>query len=334
MEKRFRSNKTAIQRSQAIYVVLVAMATVIIGASLLKGLRHGQSWGIGDTVTILLAIAVDLFCFDTALSNGTYLVRWLTRASDVYPGGFSDIRDAAENIALASGMRVPELLFIDSDFRNAFSLQQSGKATVFFSHGLVKTLNKEELQAVMAHEMAHIRNGDADLNAALVSLRGFSHADRQLRARVNVETRWGDVFAVFLPRISVVTMAGAVVALSILAILSIGQGRAVSGLIRAPLAIAVLLAANFVCAAIGGRILQAFTDPAREFVADEMAVHWTFSPDSLVSAIRRAEEDSENLRLRLLRNMGFVRSDRHDTMPSAEERIAELGSELHMLFET
>ncbi len=333
MEKRCRANKLAIQRGQIAFVGMIVVVTVLIGATLLKALRRGQPWSMGDTVIILLAILLDLICIGTSLSNGTHLVRWLTRASEIYRGGFPEVQDAVENVSIASGLPVPKLLFIDSCMRNAFSLSQRGQATIFFSHGLASSLDKDELQAVIAHEMAHINNGDADLNSALVSLRGFGRGDLQLRARVNTSSRWGDIAAAFLPRFIALGMIGMVVVSTLLAIVAIRAGHPVSAWIRGPIVIASLLAANFICAALAASILHGLADPNRELAADEMAIHWTFDPESLISALRKAEEDSYDTRLRLLFDMGFARFERTDPLPDAGDRIQALGETQDMPLE-
>lgn len=330
MEESVRANRRRILISRMAYAVLLTGVTLAIGFWLLGVLRHGKSWTAADSVTIAIAILLDGLFFYSAFSLGIPLVCWLTRASDIYPHGFPAVRDAVEDMLLASGLPAPELLFIDSDFRNAFSLRQGEQAALFFSHGLASNLPPAELRAAIAHEMAHIASGDADLNAALASLRGFGLGDRQLRARVNSDSTWGEIAVAFLPRLLALGLAALVVAMSVLAFVSIHDDQAVAGWITVLLAIGVLIAVNFVGAALIGGILGRFADPAREYLADEVAVRWTMDPDSLAGALRRAEEDSHNARLRLLRSMGFARFVRDDPMPSAEERTAKLGEELHM----
>ncbi len=330
MEDSIRANRRRVLTSQLVYATLVGGATLLIGFWLLAVLRHGQTWTPADSVIILIAVCLDGLFFYFAFSLGIGLVRWLTRATPVYAHGFPAIRDAVEDMALASGLPAPELLFIDSDFRNAFSMRQGQSATIFFSHGLVNNLEGSELRSVIAHEMAHIGSGDADLNAALASLRGFGVGDRQLRARVNTESTWGEIAWAFLPRLLALGLGALVIASGVLAFISIHQDRAVADWITACLVIGVLIALNFGSAAMAGRILGKFADPAREYLADEIALRWTMDADSLAEALRAAEEDSRNSRLRILFNMGFARFEAEDPIPNAEQRIRALEGVLRL----
>ncbi len=330
MEESIRANRRRVLISQLVYATLLAGATLLIGFWLLAVLRHGRPWTLADSVIILIAICLDGLFFYFAFSMGIGLVRWLTRATPVYTHGFPAIRDAVEDMALASGLPAPELLFIDSEFRNAFSMRQGQSATIFFSHGLVNNLKGSELRAVIAHEMAHIGSGDADLNAALASLRGFGAGDLQLRARVNTESTWGEIAWAFLPRVLALGLGALVIASAVLAFVSIHAGHAVADWVTACLVIGILVALNFASAAMVGRILGKFADPAREYLADEIALRWTMDADSLAEALRAAEEDSRNSRLRILFKMGFARFEAEDPMPNAEERIRALEGVLRL----
>ncbi len=334
MEESIRANRRRIRLSQWAYAALVTGATLLAGFWLLGILRHGEPWTAADSLTIILAILLDGLFLYSAFFMGMPLVRWLTRASEIYPGGFPEVRDALDNLVLASGLPAPQLLFIDSSMRNAFSLRQGERAALFFSHGLADNLDSIELQAVMAHEMAHIASGDADLNAALASLRAFGLGDLQLRARVNSESTWTEIAVAFLPRLLAWGLLALVIALGVLAFISIRDDQAVAGWITVLLVVGVLVALNFVSAAIIGGILGRFADAAREYLADQMAVRWTMDADSLGAAMLKAEEDSYSTRLRFLFNMGFARFERDDPLPGAEERAYRLGSELHMPLDT
>lgn len=70
-----------------------------------------------------------------------------------------------EELTLAAGMRyVPKIYIIDADYMNAFASGHSEKsAMVAITRGLLTKLDRSELQAVMAHELSHIRHGDIKL---------------------------------------------------------------------------------------------------------------------------------------------------------------------------
>lgn len=76
------------------------------------------------------------------------------------------IYNVVEEMKLAAGMRyMPKVFIIDANYMNAFASGYSEKsAIVAITKKLASTLNRDELQAVMAHELTHIRNQDIKLN--------------------------------------------------------------------------------------------------------------------------------------------------------------------------
>jgi heat shock protein HtpX len=70
-----------------------------------------------------------------------------------------------EEMKIAAGLRfMPKVYLIDADYMNAFASGYSEKsAMVAITRGLLQKLNRDELQAVMAHELSHIRHMDIKL---------------------------------------------------------------------------------------------------------------------------------------------------------------------------
>lgn len=70
-----------------------------------------------------------------------------------------------EELKLAAGMQyMPKVYVIDADYMNAFASGFSEKsAMVAITKGLIQKLSRDELEAVMAHELSHIRHGDIRL---------------------------------------------------------------------------------------------------------------------------------------------------------------------------
>lgn len=73
--------------------------------------------------------------------------------------------NVVEELRIAAGLRyMPRVYLIDADYMNAFASGFSEKtAFVAITRGLIEKLNREELQAVMAHELSHVRHGDIRL---------------------------------------------------------------------------------------------------------------------------------------------------------------------------
>lgn len=73
--------------------------------------------------------------------------------------------NVVEEMKIAAGLRyMPKVFLIDADYMNAFASGYSEKsAMVAITRGLMEKLNRDELQAVMAHELSHIRHLDIKL---------------------------------------------------------------------------------------------------------------------------------------------------------------------------
>jgi heat shock protein HtpX len=74
------------------------------------------------------------------------------------------IYNLVENLCIGNGMPMPKVNIIDDDSLNAFASGiNTSTFTVSLSRGIIEKLNDEELEAVIAHELTHIRNRDVRL---------------------------------------------------------------------------------------------------------------------------------------------------------------------------
>ena len=167
--------------------------------------------------------------------------------------------DIAEATALAAGLRMPRLYVMESVGGNAFAFGLSPiDASIVLSRGLLRALNAPELEAVIAHEIAHIRGRDIRLMAAATLCAGvlFRIAWVQIAMVIQPSPQW-----LFLP---------------------IFAARFFWG---------VLGLALWSCAAIGVCVVMArlAISNAREFKADAEAVDLTGNPEALISALRKLD---------------------------------------------
>jgi len=74
------------------------------------------------------------------------------------------VYNLVENLCISAGMTMPRVNIIEDDSLNAFASGINSKTyTVSLSRGIIDKLNDEELEAVIAHELTHIRNRDVRL---------------------------------------------------------------------------------------------------------------------------------------------------------------------------
>ncbi len=74
------------------------------------------------------------------------------------------VYNLVENLCMSRGMRLPKINIIDDDSLNAYASGINEKTyTIALSKGAIEKLNDDELEAVIAHELTHIRNRDVRL---------------------------------------------------------------------------------------------------------------------------------------------------------------------------
>jgi heat shock protein HtpX len=87
---------------------------------------------------------------------------------------YFDLYTSVENLAITAGLPMPKVYVIADPAPNAFATGRDEKhAVVAVTTGLLQILEKNELEGVIAHELAHIKNRDILLSTVVVVLVGF-----------------------------------------------------------------------------------------------------------------------------------------------------------------
>jgi heat shock protein HtpX len=174
-----------------------------------------------------------------------------------------------EEICIARGMAMPRLGVIETPARNAFASGLTReKAAVTVTRGLMDALSDAELSAVIGHELAHIRNGDARLGVIAAVFVGVITLFTDL-ARNGMRLRWH----VRLPRGGNSSNRG-------------GGAGVVAVLILIGILIAVL-------AHLLALVLRMALSRNREYLADADAVAMTGNADAMIGALRKVEQRAE-----------------------------------------
>lgn len=133
---------------------LVLLAT-LSGLLIAAGGALGGSSGVILAAGVALAMNVGSYWFSADIVLRTTGSREISRDQD--PALFAMV----EEIAQASGMPMPRVYVMDSMQPNAFATGRSPKhAAVAVTAGIRQLLTERELRAVMAHELAHVKNRD------------------------------------------------------------------------------------------------------------------------------------------------------------------------------
>jgi len=259
--------------------VVCALATTVAAAIALRlytennelflGTERWQDW-LGAHLTLVAAIA--------ASTLGAMILASLLRAASLASGGGQVARmlgatavtgdgadplqrrliNVVEEIALASGVPVPEIYVLEQEAGiNAFAAGLThANAAITVTRGALERLDRAELQGVIAHEFSHILNGDMRLNQQLI---GLSFGILVL----SLAGRW-------LLRSARYTR----------------RGRN-SGGVAAALAIGLALAAIGAIGLICTRLIKAAVSRQRESLADASAVQFTREPQGLAGALKK-----------------------------------------------
>ena len=230
--------------------------------------RHTVPW-IG-----LVATLIGLGMAWIAWSRGPKQVLWATGAWQLLAAGTPEEKqlvNVVEEMAIASGLPPPKIWIVPDDDPNAFATGiKATDAHVAVTEGLLKTLNRDELQAVVAHEMAHVRNDDVKLMTLLAALVGVIAlmSDGALRMM-----RWGS----FRGRGGGRSGGG-------------GGGRKGGGAAGLAVVVLVLWLITLILAPLISRLLALGVSRKREFLADATAAQFTRNPGALAAALRKIED--------------------------------------------
>ena len=248
----------------AVACIVIAVDAVVVLAFDLAGDGKGgialPPGGVlaATTLGVLLVIGFStLYRVATLRSGGRAVATQLGATpvpSDTTDFAYRRLRNIVEEIAIASGVPVPEIFVLEEEAAiNAFaSGYTTADAAVTVTRGCLDKLTRDELQGVIAHEFSHVLNGDMRLNIRLVG-----------------------------------------VAFGILAIAIVGRkiaetaGRARS---RDSGGIALLGIALVIVGYIGvffARIIKASVSRQREYLADASAVQFTRQSDGIAGALKK-----------------------------------------------
>src|SRR6202048_4759759 len=97
-----------------------------------------------------------------------------------------------ENLCISRGIPMPKLKIMESDARNAFATGLNRRQyAITVTTGLLKALNDQEIEAVLGHELTHIRNGDVQLMVIAVIIAGVVGFFAELFFRSFTNFGWG-----------------------------------------------------------------------------------------------------------------------------------------------
>jgi heat shock protein HtpX len=169
----FEQQKKNLRRTTGILAGFVAFLVFLgIGADLfLYGSGAGPGFPIATIGALLFGAGSSLW----ALRSGDRAVLESANAIPIDPGDRRQrvLDDVVEEMAIAGGLPKPAVYVIPDRDPNAFATGSGPeKSSVAVTAGLLDALSREELQAVVSHEMSHVKNYDVRLMTVVAALVG------------------------------------------------------------------------------------------------------------------------------------------------------------------
>lgn len=217
-----------------------------------------QVWNaqVGIWLGMAVAIAIWLILWLTAATSGAGILLRSAKAREIKKEDAPQLWNVVEEMTIAAGLpAMPRVFIIDDSGLNAFAVgYRPQHAAVAVTAGLLKRLNRDELQGVIAHEIGHIRNQDV---------------------------RFMTLAAV---------MVGAIVLLShgfLRGMFYSGRRRSSRGGGQAQLIILLITILIAVLAPVAAHMLYFACSRRREYLADASSARFTRYPPGLASALEK-----------------------------------------------
>jgi heat shock protein HtpX len=206
-----------------------------------------------------------------------------------------------ENLCISRGITMPALRIMETDALNAFATGlHEGQYSITVTRGLVNTLSDEELEAVLAHELTHIRN--LDVRLLIVSV----------------------IF------VGIFSFVGELAFRGLLRSGGVRTSRSSSRRGGGGAAIAIIAALGMIAIAYALAIVIRFAlSRKREYLADAGAVELTKNPDAMISALQKISGHStvnapSEVREMFIENAHADFSSIFATHPPIQKRIEAL----------
>ncbi|MEK6984672.1 MAG: M48 family metalloprotease [Nanoarchaeota archaeon] len=242
-------------------MLLITLFFIIIG---FLGYAFGVYFGdafIGLAFAIIFSTIMTLISF----YSGDKMILSMSHAVPADKNKYPHLVNTVEGLAIASGIPTPKIYVIDDGAINAFATGRDPKhASVTVTTGAIQRLKRDELEGVISHELAHIRNYDIRM------------------------------------MMIVVVLVGVIALLSDLFLRSVfyGRGRRSSGSRGGGLIMVIIILIGLILAILAPLIAQLIKlaiSRKREFLADADGALLSRNPDGLANALKKIRDDKEPL---------------------------------------
>lgn len=214
---------------------------------------------VGGRGGMVMAFAIAVLMNAGAYWFSDKIVLKMYRAQEVSEAEAPELHAIVHRLATAASVPMPKVYILPSDSPNAFATGRNpGHAAVAVTRGIMKILAPDELEGVLAHEMAHVKNRDILIGTVAATLAGA----------IMMLARFAQFAAIF---------GG-------------GRDRDEGGGALGLLAMAII-------APIGAMLVQMAVSRSREYQADATGARFCGRPDSLARALEKISGTSRRVPL-------------------------------------
>jgi heat shock protein HtpX len=276
------------------YIKTTLLMAGLTGLLILFGQMIGGT--SGAMVAFVLAAVMNFisYWFSDKIVLGMY------RAQEVGPEDRTGLYRMVERLTRSASLPMPRVYIIPSDTPNAFATGRNPQhAAVAATEGILRILNEDELEGVMAHELAHVRNRDILISSIAATIAGAITMLAHM-------AQWAAIFGGFNRSNDEEGHGGGTIGLLFMAII----------------------------APIAALVIQMAISRSREFSADRGGAEISGKPLALAAALRRLERGVERLPMEANPATAhlFIVNPLHgggiaslfSTHPSMDERVARL----------
>lgn len=251
----------------ALLVALTALAALVgymIGWVLeSEGSTTVPLWSKVGVAAAGLMAAVSVGWSALSLAFGDKMVLAMANAKEIQKSDAPQLYNVVEEMSISAGVPMPKVMVLETDALNAFATgNKPGNGTIAVTRGLLNSLNRDELQGVVAHEMAHL---------------------------ANLDTRYMVVVGVTVGLIALVCDM-------LLRSLAWGRPNRSSSSDKkggGAVILIILLVVVAILAPIAAKFVQMAVSRQREYLADATSVQFTRNPNGLISALGKLAEKAE-----------------------------------------
>jgi heat shock protein HtpX len=273
--------------------------TLLLGAMTALILWIGNYFGgqQGMILAFILAMGMNFFSFWFS----DRIVLRMYRAREVGPGEHRELYDMVRQLSQSAHLSMPRVYIIPEQAPNAFATGRNpDHAVIAVTEGLLKTMGREELMGVLAHEMAHVKNRDILIGSIAATMAG-----------------------------AIMILAGMARWTAFLGGGSDDEGEGASGVIG--------LIAMSILAPLAAMLIQMAISRSREYQADTTGAGFAGNPEGLANALEKLGAYSKRIPMQanpstahmFIVNPLSAGSLMHlfSTHPPLEQRIARLRGE-------